>query len=101
MVQLVAQTADTAGYINYVFKILGDKEAQMHNTKYITCTRFPNWEFRHLTIGERGYVEIQQNLAGRSFWYNGETMVPYNYDSLQFIKFCNEKETKEINEVKI
>ena len=53
---LVAKEIDTLGYVTYVFECL-DKEV-IENTRYIMCTRYPNWEHRSINIGEIGYLNF-------------------------------------------
>ena len=61
---LVAKEVDTLGYITYVFECL-DKEV-VELSKYIMCTRYPNWNHRAIELGEVGYlnfVEIDGEIA--------------------------------------
>lgn len=85
LAKLLASEEDTLGYITYVFLCL-DKEIQ-RQTKYLMCTRFPNWEHRNLEIGEIGYLTIFEIRAGIDKWFDGNKMVPYNYNNIQFLKF--------------
>lgn len=82
---LVAKESDTMGYVTYVFECL-DKEV-IKETRYIMCTRFPNWEHRKINIGEVGYLNFFEIQAGIDKWFNGSEMIPYNYNCIQFIKF--------------
>lgn len=84
---LVAKEKDTLGYVTYVFECL-DKEV-VKETRYIMCTRFPNWEHRNINIGEVGYLNFFEIQAGINKWFNGKTMIPYNYNCIQFIKFIH------------
>ena len=83
---------DSGNYITYVFKNL---ETESILDKYIMCTQFPNWQHRILNIGEVGYLTYEQHLAGIDKWFNGKEMVPYNYDTIQFIKFIYKTENKD------
>lgn len=82
---LVAKESDTLGYITYVFECL-DKEI-ITETKYIMCTRYPNWNHRNIDIGEIGYLNFIEIRAGIDKWFDGTKMIPYNYNNIQFIKF--------------
>ncbi len=87
--ELLAVNEDFAGYTTYVFRNL---ESEDIYTKYIMCTRFPNWECRILNVGDRGYLSFKENIAGVDKWYNpsNNTMNYYNYSCVQFIKFVDE-----------
>lgn len=82
---LVAKESDTAGYTTYVFECLEDFMFQY--SKYIMCTRFPNWDHRNIDLGEVGYLNFMEIRAGIDKWYDGSKMVPYNYNNVQFLKF--------------
>lgn len=90
---LVAKEIDTLGYVTYVFECL-DKEV-IENTKYIMCTRYPNWEHRSINIGEIGYLNFVEIRAGIDKWFNGKDMIPYNYSGIQFIKFVQKPNSQE------
>lgn len=51
------------------------------------CTRYPNWNHRIIELGEEGFLEFIEIRAGIDKWFNGNDMVPYNYNNIQFIKF--------------
>lgn len=76
---------DTLGYTTYVFECL-DTEVIKY-TKYIMCTRYPNWDHRQIELGEIGYLSFVEIRAGIDKWFNGKDMIPYNYNNIQFIKF--------------
>lgn len=82
---LVAKEMDTLGYITYVFECL-DKEVVLCS-RYIMCTRYPNWDHRVINIGEIGYLNFIEIRAGIDKWFDGKNMIPYNYNGVQFIKF--------------
>lgn len=84
LVRLIASEVDSLGYTTYVFRNLEDCAA---SSKYIMCIRYPNWDHKKLRIGDEGYVHCEEIRAGVDKWYNGKEMVPYNYNSVQFIKF--------------
>lgn len=84
LVKLVASQEDLYGYITYVFRNL---ESENEFTKYIMCVRYPNWEGKLLQLGDEGYLHFEEVRAGIDKWFNGEQMIPYNYDAIQFMKF--------------
>jgi len=88
--KLVASESDTLGYITYVFECLDSDVAK--ETRYIMCTRFPNWDHREIKIGEVGYLNFFEIRAGIDKWFDGNKMIPYNYNNIQFIKFIEKKE---------
>lgn len=90
---LVAKEKDTLGYTTYVFECL-DKEV-IENTRYIMCTRYPNWNHRSIDIGEIGYLNFVEIRAGIDKWFDGQNMIPYNYNNIQFIKFVQKPEVRE------
>lgn len=92
--KLVAKTKDVLGYITYVFELIEESEIERLDTKYIMCTRFPNWEHRIIDLEEIGYLQFVEIIAGISSWFDGNKMIPYRYNNIQFIKFI-EKQEKE------
>lgn len=90
---LVAKEVDTLGYITYVFECL-DKEV-VELSRYIMCTRYPNWNHRAIELGEVGYLNFVEIRAGIDKWFNGTTMIPYNYNNIQFIKFVQKPSVQE------
>ena len=88
LAQLVAKETDCFGYTIYVFKCL----EEVKDTQYIMCTRYPNWNHRTIQIGEVGYLNFIEIQAGIDKWFNGNEMIPYNYDNIQFIKFIEKPE---------
>lgn len=78
------------GYVTYVFECL-DKEI-IKETKYIMCTRFPNWDHRKIELDEIGYLNFFEIRAGIDKWFDGSKMIPYNYSNIQFIKFVAKKD---------
>ena len=93
LVKLVADEHNPLNYITYVFECL-DEEIRKE-TKYIMTTRFPNWDHRCLNIGEIGYLEFEEIRAGMDKWFDGNTMIPYRYNMIQFIRFISKKEEKD------
>lgn len=90
LVKLVASRKDGLDYIIYVFECL--EEYMIKQSKYIMCTRYPNWDAPTIGIGDIGYVEFQEIRAGIDHWWNGEKMVPYEYNTIQFLKFIDKPE---------
>lgn len=89
LAKLVASLDDGCGYIVRVFERLEDFTEE---TKYIMCTQFPNWDTKPIKINEVGYLNFVEIRAGLDTWFNGSTMVPYNYNLIQFIKFVPKSE---------
>lgn len=90
LVKLVAISEDMFGYITYVFECL--EEYMIKQTKYIMTTRWPNWEHRLIEINEIGYLNFKEIRAGIDTWWDGTQMVPFKYDTVQFIKFVEKPE---------
>ncbi len=91
LAKLLASESDSMGYITYVFECLDDNI--IRQTKYIMCTRFPNWDHRKIEIGEVGFLNFFEVRAGIDKWFDGTKFVPYRYSNIQFIKFI-ERPTK-------
>lgn len=85
--ELLTYKEEAGGYIIYVFRDL-----DVFN-KYIMCTRFPRWETPPINIGDKGYLNYMEIIAGRDQWYNKEErcFIHYNYNGIQFINFVPEK----------
>lgn len=83
--KLVAAETDSLGYVTYVFENL--EEYAIKWSKYILCIRYPNWDHKKLRLGDIGFVHCEEIRAGIDKWYDGTKMVPYNYNTVQFIKF--------------
>lgn len=90
LAKLVAKEHDVLGYVTYVFECL-DVEVIKHS-KYIMCTRYPNWNHRNIDLGEVGYLNCMEIRAGIDKWFDGHKMIPYNYNGIQFIKFIPKPE---------
>lgn len=86
--KLIADQADSMGYINYVFENLESTDIDNH---YIMCVRFPNWDQSFININDTGYVKFRYVQEGVDKWYNGNTFVPYQYTNIIFLKFIHEK----------
>lgn len=98
LAKLVASEEDSLGYITYVFECL-DAEV-VKETRYIMCTQFRNWDHRKIELDEVGYLCCIEIKAGLDKWFDGNKMVPYNYNMVQFIKFISKPQKKD-NEFKM
>ena len=92
LAKLLASQEDGLGYKTYVFECL-DEDIRKE-TKYLMCTRFPKWEAREIEIGEIGYLQFIEIKAGMDKWYDGKEMIPYRYNTIQFIKFIEKPKEK-------
>lgn len=92
LARLVTKEVDTLGYVTYVFECL-DEEI-LKDTKYVMCTRYPNWNHRMIDIDEVGYLNFFEIRAGVDKWFDGEKMIPYNYSGIQFDKFVSKEKDK-------
>ena len=90
LVKLVADEPNPLGYITYVFECLEEQDRAF--SKYIMMIRFPNWEAKQINLGEVGYVEFEEIRAGMDKWFDGNSMIPYRYNMIQFIRFISKKE---------
>lgn len=93
LVKLVAWNKDLGGYVTYVFECL--EEYMIKETKYIMCTKFPNWEHKTLKLEDIGYLHFEERRAGIDKWFDGVNMVPYRYNTVQFMKFVNKPEKED------
>ena len=84
------------GYISYVFENL---EFQDYDYHFFTATRFPNWNQRHLEVGEVGYVVVKYVQEGIDKWYDGKEFIAYKYTNLVFLKFIPLKPKVDISEI--
>lgn len=89
--ELLVQQESEGGYITYVFADL-DKVSYAKD-RYVMCTRFPNWEVSSLKVGDKGYLDYKEIIAGRDSWYNpnDQQFYAYRYNTIQFINFIKEK----------
>lgn len=86
LAQLVAYESDELGYITYVFKRLEEIDKDY---KYIMCVRYPNWNHKKINLGDIGFLSFIEITAGEDKWFNGKDMIPYKYNTIQFLKFIN------------
>lgn len=86
------------GYITYVFKNLDDCDI-FH--KYLMCVRFPRWECQSINIGDKGYIQYKEVIAGIDKWFDSELnqFIPYKYTDIHFLDFISEK--KQQDEIKL
>lgn len=84
LAQLEVEYRDYFGYITYVFKCL---DGSLKESDYVMCTRFPNWNQKDIKLGDKGFLEFKSVVAGIDKWFDGEKMIPYRYNNIQFIKF--------------
>lgn len=90
--KLVAKDEILNGYSTYVFECL-DEEIR-RETKFLMCTRFPNWEHKSISLEDKGFLNFEERKAGIDQWYDIDTKTwnTFNYDLVQFIKFIPLKE---------
>lgn len=89
LAKLVACEQDI--YTTYVFECLEDK---VNSSKYVMTIRYPNWNDKILKLGDIGYLHFEERRAGIDKWFDGKEMVPYSYDTVQYIKFIYKPEDK-------
>lgn len=87
--RIVAKRIELGGYIKYVFYNLSGGD-------YIMCVQFPDWNIPELNVGNEGYLQYKEILAGIDKWYDPEldVFVPYNYDMIQLVDFIFKDEGK-------
>lgn len=95
LAELVAKEEDLMGYVNYVFEILEKDEINRLGTKYVLCTRYPNWNHGKIELKEVGYLDFTEIQAGVDKWFDGEKMIPYYYNGIQFNKFIPKPKDKD------
>lgn len=93
LARLVAKEKDTLGYITYVFECLDDQ--LINGSKYVMCTRYPNWDQKNISLFDEGYLHFEEVRAGIDKWYDGDKMNYYRYNGVQFLKFVFKP--KEVN----
>jgi hypothetical protein len=89
LVKLLVSSQDSCGYITYVFENIETSDLYQ---KYIMCVRYPNWQAGTIAINEVGYLEYTEVQAGIDKWFDGQNMIPYKYNAIQFIRFVAKKE---------
>lgn len=93
--ELLAKKEEPGGYIVYVFKNLDDHT-------YLMCTRLPNWDCSNIELGDIGYLDYKQVIAGIDEWYNqsSKNFIKYNYTGIYFNNFIL-KEDKIVKEIRM
>lgn len=88
--KLLEKREEFGGYIIYVFENLNYTQ---WNNQYVMTVRFPNWEAPFLNIGDIGYLNYKEVIAGETTWWNktSQSKNLYNYDNIIFINFVEEK----------
>ena len=94
LAKLLVSESDPFGYITYIFEVLEEEEIKRLGTKYVLTVRFPNWDHRDIKIGEIGFLCFFEIKAGIDKWFDGNKMIPYRYNNIQFIKFIEKPEEK-------
>lgn len=94
--KLVAEQSDGMGYTNYVFE---DLEAINMDFKYVMCVRFPNWDQKTINLEDTGFLNIRYVEGGVDKWFDGESLVPYKYTNVIFLKFIEEKPKIELDNI--
>lgn len=90
-VKLLAKEQDILNYQTLVFQ---DLDNTSFGKQYLMCTCFPNWQSPVPSIGDIGFLNYKEVIAGRDTWYDSSTgkFIPYNYSNLIFIKFIKEQD---------
>jgi hypothetical protein len=90
--ELVAEKGGT--YTMYVFKNLDVPDA------YVMCTRLPNWQIPEIQIGDAGFLEYQQVVAGQEYFnISTEQMTKYLYSNIYIINFIQKTDILNNNEI--
>lgn len=92
LAKLVASYTDELNYITYVFECL---EERVYDSKYVMTVRYPNWDTKFIQLEDIGYVYFKEVRAGIDKWFDGQNMVPYRYDTMQFLNFVYREEKED------
>lgn len=92
LAELVAYDTDPMGYTLYVFRCL-DSEIKKY-CPYCMCTRYPNWNHKSIKLGDIGYLHYEEVFAGKDSWFDGNKMIPYKYNAVQFIRFIEKPQSQ-------
>lgn len=94
--KLLAKREEVGGYIVYVFQNLDDNS-------YLMCTRLPNWETPFLELGDIGFLEFKEVIAGVDQWYSrsDQQHYYYKYTGIYFLNFVEYKEKIKYSGIKI
>lgn len=92
--KLLTYREEVGGYILYVFSNL---ESDKWDSKYKTTVRFPNWDAPYIDIGDVGYLNYKEVVAGETTWWDKQTQTNrcYNYTNCIFENFIHEKSPDE------
>ena len=92
--KLLTYREDYGGYILYVFENLESKD---WTSKYKMTVRFPNWDCPFIGIGDIGYLNYKEVVAGESTWWDkdSQSMKYYNYTNCIFENFIHEQTPEE------
>lgn len=92
LTKLKAAYTDSWDYSTYVFELVEPTDRQQFGTKYITCTRFPNWEGYIPKPDETGYLELEEHKAGQTAWWDGKGYQVHKCNVVQFLHFTKKYE---------
>ena len=83
-------------YTVYVFENLNEESTS--KSKYIMCTKLPNWEYSEiLQTGDIGFLQCEFTISGESYYKTSTNSNEiYKYTNCYFINFIKEKD-KTIN----
>lgn len=80
-------------YTMYVFQ-------KLDIDTYIMCTRLPNWQVPEIQIGDTGFLEYQNVIAGEEYFdIVQEKMIRYLYSNIYFINFVQKIDILKNNEI--
>lgn len=84
--QLVAYREEPDGYVIYVFRNLIEGDYHM-------VTKLPNWELPFIRIGDKGFMQYMEAVAGEDTWYDSVKgkNIPYRYDGSYMVNFVHER----------
>jgi hypothetical protein len=80
--KLVAKKEEPGDYTVLVFH-------DMERNRHLMCTKLPSWGTNAPDIGEIGFLQCREFIAGQDTWYNSGTgdQIPYRYTGLYFWDF--------------
>lgn len=84
-VKLLSLYTEFGDYTTYVFENLNTGE-------YLICTKLPRWESIKINIGDVGFLQYLEVIAGKTVWYDklSEKEINYKYSGIYFQKFIPE-----------
>lgn len=88
--RLLQKQEECGGYIVYVFEDTKTLDLNM-------VTRLPRWDCPFLKVGDTGFLQFQEVIAGESTWYDRTTgqRVAYRYDADYLLNFILDKPQEE------